>query len=94
MIMLENGHTVLASIVNCEFDVDGKRKGAGVVVAFDREGYGGQKLYVTWTVYPTSEHSDLWIAETGNYGQTWEDAIADMIDRFNRYGFNRENVNA
>lgn len=80
MITLENGHKVLAEVVNSQFDVDGTRRGGAVVIAFDGE-YNGESRFVTWVCWPERDGSDRWIAEQGHYGLTWDDAFDDMLDR-------------
>lgn len=81
-IVLDNGRRVEAEFINYRYDVDGKRKGAGVVIAKDREGWGGEQLYVTWDVCQTRDNYELWWAESGHYGLTWKEAIDDAIKRF------------
>jgi hypothetical protein len=88
-IVLDNGRIPEAEFINYNYDVDGKRKGCGTVVAFDREGFGGERLFVTWIVYPSRDDEYIWWAETGHYGQTWEEAVDDAMKRFEQFKSNK-----
>ena len=88
-IKLANGHQVLAAVVNFDLEISETRRGAGVVIAWDRHN-GEKDLFVTWNIYPDYYNHDSWIAEAGHYGLTWKEAMIDMLLRFER--FKREPV--
>ncbi len=91
-IRLMNGHAVLASVINYEFDVDGTRQGIGNVIALDRgaNGIDGTlPVFVVWTVYPSYRDENFWEAEHGDYGLLWDDAMKRMLQRFQENGFGR-----
>lgn len=88
MIKLDNGHKVLAQVVNRDFDVDGERKGAAVVIAFDAL-YHDEDCFVTWVCWPERDGSNKWIAEQGHYGLTWTKAWESMLERSHRISSNQ-----
>lgn len=92
-IRLANGKAVLASIINYQFDVDGKRTGIATVVCSDRDvaGVDGNvyPLFLVWTAFPSDYSDDFWNCENGDYSLTWDQAVERMIERFQRNAFGR-----
>ena len=87
-IKLQNGKTVLATMVNYEYEVGETRKGYGSVIAEDQK-VNDLMRYVVWTVFPdgSDNWAELpWIAENGAYMLTWNEAINEMHRRFVAYG--------